>query len=354
MSVSPVKFLRTNILNITDQDWWSDGINPGLWDGYAFKWVVDSTIETQSHGSDQTPDPFMYSAKDVKVGDWFADSTGRTFRISEVISSTYAGASFVIEDVDQFNTYNDTSGSGFGGPQTFDGFVFTLSENGTPDLQNMPLYTYSPEIFSNINSRFVSKNIVSEFITFYQSNAGFALGDFIKVDAENEGRFELCAADEINMAVGIINGVNIPKTDSYTFKPLTEVIDNVEPPLVGNYGDIFYMDPTNPGKVTNVKPLRDAKPVYIRLETDHRAVRLNAIVDEQGSTEKSITVTPEDDQVEFTLPDDAIEVLIMSINGIETKAFTFDIETKVLTFDPDATGYGVDNQDEVLFIYQSN
>ena len=43
----------------------------------------------------------------------------------------------------------------------------------------------------------------------------------------------------------------------------------------------------------------------------------------------------------------------MSINGIENKNFTFDVETKAIVFDPVATGYGVDVTDEVFFIYKS-
>lgn len=353
MAIKPAKFLKTNITNLSDQDWWYDNASPGMWDGYAFKWLIDTTIEAQSHSSDQTRDPFMFSAKDVKAGDWFADSTGRTFRISEVQSSTYAGATLVIEDTDQYNTYTDPSSSGFGGPQTYDGFIFSLAENGTPDLQNMPLYTFTPEIFSNINSRFSSKNIVSEFVSFTQSNGGFELGDFIKVDEENEGRFELCAANEINLAIGIVNGVNTPKTDTFTFKPLTEILDNVQPALVGAYGDIFYIDPANPGKVTNVKPASDAKPVYIRLETENRAVRLNAIVDENSITVSFKVETISLDQTAFTLPGEAKSVQVMSINGIENKNFTFDNTTKVITFDPEATGYGVEETDEVIFVYNT-
>jgi hypothetical protein len=58
-----------------------------------------------------------------------------------------------------------------------------------------------------------------------------------------------------------------------------------------------------------------------------------------------------DNQVNFTLPTDAFEVVSMIINGVETMNFTFNSTTKALTFDPTANGYGVDSTDEVRFVY---
>ncbi|MNY44300.1 hypothetical protein D3C86_1793140 [compost metagenome] len=102
-----------------------------------------------------------------------------------------------------------------------------------------------------------------------------------------------------------------------------------------------------------MKPASDAKPVYIRLETETRAVRLNAIVDENSITVVHKVETTTLDQVEFTLPAEAKSVQAMSINGIENKNFTFDDTTKAITFDPVATGYGVEETDEVIFVYNT-
>jgi hypothetical protein len=353
MSGLPTKLLQVELSSITENEAWFDPNNPSPWDYASYKWNIDGFVNTQTHGSDKTPEPFLYSGLDIKVDDWFTDDVGRCFKIVEITSTGFNNVSLVIEDTDRFNTFRDPSGSGNGAPNSFRGFVFSLTENGLPDLQNVPTGSFSPEIFTNIVSRFDSKNLVSEFVSFYQSNGGFVLGDFIKVDEENEGRFELCSADEINLAIGIINGVDAPKTDYFTFKPLTEIVNNVEPPLVGNYGDIFYLDPLNPGKVTNIKPESNPKPVYIRLETDNRAVRLNAIVDENSETISVEVPVTALDQITFVLPTAAKNVQVMSINGIENKNFTFDAVSKVVTFDPIATGYGVEESDEVIFVYNT-
>ncbi|MNK74297.1 hypothetical protein D3C87_938060 [compost metagenome] len=354
MSILPAKFLMLSISNISDREYWIDeSATPPTWNYYPFKWLIECNIELQNHSSDKTPTPFMYTGSDIVVGDWFSDDTGYVYRISEIVYQDLFSAQLVIEDVGQYNTNNDPSAQGQGQPRAFSGFIFTLAENGLPDIQSMPIARFSPEVFTSVQSRFQARNLVSEFVTIYQTNNGFALGDFIKVDEANEGRFELCAANEINLAVGIVNGANTPKTDYFTFKPLTEILENVQPPLVGAYGDIFYIDPANPGKVTNVKPASDAKPVYIRLETETRAVRLNAIVDENSITVVHKVETTTLDQVEFTLPAEAKSVQAMSINGIENKNFTFDDTTKVITFDPVATGYGVEETDEVIFVYNT-
>ena len=51
------------------------------------------------------------------------------------------------------------------------------------------------------------------------------------------------------------------------------------------------------------------------------------------------------------MPQEAEEVLVMSINGIENKNYIYDRAINTLTFDPIATGYGVETSDEVIFTY---
>lgn len=353
MNILPSKFLIINLNSIDDHDVWMDDSGSSQWDWYAYQWKLTGSINVQQHSSNKTPDPFQYSGTDVKVGDWFSDDTGRTFKIVEIVNASAFDLEMVIEDVEQFNTITDPSGNGNGMPQSYSGFIFSLNEEGTPDLQNMPVNQYNSETFVNTQSRFIARNNSRDFVTVYQTNSGLSVGDFIMVDAENEGRYLPCPSDKINFAIGVVNGVDVPKTNSFTFKPLTEIIEDLEPGLEGEYGDIFYMDPANPGKVTGIKPESKPKPVYIRLETPNRAVRLNAIVDDSTDAQKTFVVVPTSNQTQFTLPAEASDVMIMSINGIENKNFTFDKTSKVLTFDPNATGYGVDNQDEVIFIYQA-
>lgn len=353
MSYKPSMCLNVNINSLSDADVWIDDVASPLWNYYPYKWTVDFSIELQGTSSDTASViPFSFSGLDVKIGDWFSDASGKVYKISDIVNADATELTAVIEDVGQFNTNNDPTQTGFGAPTLYFGIIFTLDVNGIPNLESMSINRYSGDIFPAIMSRFTSKNTVYDFVKVYQTNHGFNIGDFIRVDPDNDGRYELCGSNEINLAVGVVNTINNPRTDDFTFKPLTEIIDNIQPDLIGDYGDIFYLDPNNPGKVTNVKPLSGkVAPVYIRLETPNRAVRLNAITDENTiSVIYKATVTT-DDQLEFVLPAEAEEVLVMSINGIENKNYIYDRAINTLTFDPDATGYGVETSDEVIFTY---
>lgn len=353
MAILPSRLLQLSTSVVYDNDYWYDSTNPTMWDGTAYRWNVVGTISPQFHSSDQTPNAFTYNGTDIKAGDWATDSTGRLFEIVEISDPSDGNFTCVFEDVDRFNLYNDPFMSGYGGPQSSICFVFKIAENGLPDLGTIPAGYMSAEVLASIESRFAGRDYKNNFVRVYQSNNNLAIGDFITVDVENEGRFIPADVENLNFAVGIVNSVNVPGTDWFTFKPLTEILNDVQPPLVGAYGDIFYIDPVNPGKVTNVKPASDAKPVYIRLETENRAVRLNAIVDENSITVSFKVETITLDQTAFTLPGEAKSVQAMSINGIENKNFTFDALTKVITFDPVATGYGVEETDEVIFVYNT-
>lgn len=349
----PAKLIPATLLFATDYEYWSNPDAPDSWEGYPYIWEAHLSVGTQYQSSDSTPTPFEYNGLDIDAGNWICDASGNALRINSVVSKTSNTAVLIIEDVNRFNTLNDPNVSGFGGLSGDFCFIFVLADNGFPNLQGIPVGFVSSEALFKIQSRFDTHNIYSEFVSVYQTNNGFVLGDFIRVDPENEGRYELCSSNEINQAVGIVNSVGNPKTDWFTFRPLTEIVNDVQPPLVGDYGDVFYMDPANPGKVTNIKPTTNAKPVYIRLENEHRAVRLNAIVDTDTivGTLKLETVTQ--DQTMFVMPVGTTDVIDMSINGIENKNFTYDIETRTLIFDPVATGYGLDSDDQVIFTYET-
>lgn len=354
MSLLPGMFLPIDIFNIASTDVWLDfGDNASEWNFYPYRWNLEIQVTDQAHSSNATQTPYLYNGMDIAVDQWLVDGTGRCYKIIRVADVSPNYLTIEVEDVNQFNTINDNTSTGSGGPAAFYGGIFALDQTGQPDFRNITIGAFGAEIYEAARSRFTRYNSKSEYVFVSQTNHGLTVGDFIRVDVENEGRFELCAANEINVAVGIVTSVNAVQSDSFTFKPLTEILDNVQPPLVGAYGDIFYIDPENPGKVTNVKPLSDAKPVYIRLETENRAVRLNAIVDENSITVSFKVDTITLDQTSFTLPGEAKSVQVMSINGIENKNFTFDTTTKVLTFDPVATGYGVEETDEVIFVYNT-
>jgi len=351
MAYLPPRLLQTSLSEVTPTDFWSDSI-PGIWDGYPFRWQLTMSVIPQTHSSFDTPTPFQYDGNDVRVGDWVGDANGLVLQIVEIISKDSATVVCKAEDIDRYNTFNDPFVSGTGSIAAGNAFVFELGLDGAPILQGFPYGAFGNNVVDNIQSRFTFRNTKNEFIRVNQTNHGMSIGDFIKVDDDNEGRYELLSASDANLAVGIVTTINIPGADWFTFQPLGKLMENVTPELDGDYGDVFYVDPTAPGKVTNIRPSKNAKPVYIRLDSPNRAFLLNVSVDEDTSN-KVFKVEATLNQVLFTMPEDAIEVQVMSINGIENTDFTFDETSKVLTFDPVATGYGVDETDEVFFIYLS-
>ncbi len=349
---NPPKFITGYITNIQDFEAWTESA-PKLWEGMAFRWTVDLNVSPQAHGSDATATPFQYDGFDIKVGDWIHDTIGNTFKVYRVdLAGTY-NATVILEDVDQYNTYRDPYISGYGGPQIGSCGIFSLSADGSPILEGLPSNTFADNITSNIVGRFNNRNIKTDFVQVEQTNHGFEVGDFICVDADNEGRFELVPVTSANLAIGVVSQVFGPTMGHFNYRPLGKLMDDIQPALVGNYGDVFYLDPQNPGKLTNVRPTRNAKPVYIRLDSETRGFLLNVSVDEDTITVSYKVETVTLDQVTFTLPSNAAVVQSMSINGIENKNFTFDTTTKVLTFDPVATGYGVEETDEVIFVYNT-
>lgn len=196
---------------------------------------------------------------------------------------------------------------------------------------------------------------MKKFVRVKQPNHGFTVGDIIKPDFANVGQYLKATADsKVNFAIGKVTSVNIPGTTWFTFEPFGKLVDNVSPELDGAYGDMFYLDPLNPGKVTNTRPTANAKPIYLRLETSTRAIQLSLPGEDiSGDTQTFKLESVADNQVTFVLPANAMEVLYMNINGIENENFTFDVGSKILTFDPVATGYGVETTDEVFFVYKS-
>ena len=326
------------------------------WVGFPYRWRVSLAVEPQYHGSADTTTPFQYNGMDVIVGDWVATGGGGiAVKIVEIESQTETTIVAIVEDFERVNIVLDQTLSGIGiGPDGV-GYIFQLSADGFPILGPIAAYTIDVSFQTDMYARFSKRNVVTNFVNVFQVGHGLNMGDIIAVNPNVSGAY-MKASDPL-LAVGTVNSVGIPTENSFTFRPFGAIIDDINPGLVGNYGDIFYMDPSNPGGLTKVRPLVNARPIYLRLEGPNRAVLFasgtaGGAVGGGDDTTNTLEVTPTLDQVEFTIPG-AKDVVLMSINGVENNNFTFDSVSEVLTFDPVATGYGVDPTDEVIFIYNS-
>jgi hypothetical protein len=210
-----------------------------------------------------------------------------------------------------------------------------------------------PETFaSDLIARFNYRNIWQKYVRVNQPGHTFVIGDIIQPNISIVGTYMLATdSSSVDISVGTITDIGDPTNDWFNFKPFGEIEYNIQPPLTGGYGCLYYLDPVNPGKVTATRPAEYARPIYLGLNSVNIAIRFN-MPESSGSETKTYLMTSVfDNQVNFTLPTDAFEVVSMIINGVETMNFTFNSTTKALTFDPTANGYGVDSTDEVRFVY---
>lgn len=359
-NIAPPKVLSIEVYSIIEEDWWTTDDYTDPWNGYPYKWRVNFTVSSQYHSDISTLSPFSYTGLDIKAGDWIVDVNGISVCINEIISATESNVEAIVEDIERFNTFSDASVSGNGCITSGICYAFEVSEDGNPILYGVDTNVMTPSFVTSVISRFNYRNIFKNYIRVNQEGHSFNVGDVIRIRLD--GTYELAQADiNVNAAIGVVNSVGIPSDSWFTYRPFCKMVDNVQPELIGNYGDIFYIDPTNPGKLTKVKPEENIRPVYIRLEKPTKALLLDAgmfeapISDDNSgdNTHKYNVETVTDNQTLFVLPSNAAEVIFMSINGIENENFTFNPTTKALIFDPVATGYGVDSSDSVFFIYKS-
>lgn len=356
--IKPPKLLQVSVDTVSDYAVWTEGDPSDWWFGYAYRWTITATVTPSTHSSDNSINPSYYTAQDINVGDWISTTTnGVAVQITEIIEQGFDNLTAIVEDVDRFNTFSDNTQNGLGGPSAGNGYLFEVSDDGLPILMGVAAGLMPPTFQTDLISRFSYRNIFNKYIRVNQPDHTFTIGDIVRID--NDGIFEAAAADiRANAAIGIVNSIGIPSIDWFTFRPLCQVLNDVMPPLVGTYGQLYFLDPANPGKLTDVLPASNARPIYMRLDTPNRALLLDAgmfdyVDNNEGETNKYDVESVTAGQVTFTMPADCVEVLYMSINGIENENFTFNVSTKVLNFDPIETGYGIDVDDEVFFIYKS-
>lgn len=355
MNILPPKLLKMTIVSIEPVEYWLDGATDDPYYGYAYKWRYTMQVEAQSHGSPNTDIQYFYDGSSVQQGDWFcAGLGGLALQIVTIESQDSSNLVVIGEDVDRFNLFSEsifTSSQGAGPAST--GVIFNLGDDGLPMLAGLPQATFGDTFSSDLENRFRYRNLQKTFVRVNQPGHTLLVGDVIRPDYNNVGQFVAALADaNIHSIIGTVTSVGIPGDDWFTFRPIGQIVENVSPALVGAFGDFFYVDPTSPGKLTNIKPTNNARPIYMRLEKETRGLLVDRGTEDYNETQKfDVVVT--DGQTEFTMPVNAEEVLYMSINGIENKDFVFDTTSKALTFDPVATGYGVETTDEVFFIYKS-
>jgi hypothetical protein len=361
MPVTPNLQLKAMISDFSESEYWSLDDNTGdIFIGSPYRWTVKIDIQPQAHSNHTTQEPMFYTGKDVKVGDWFASGAGgRANQIIEITSQDTYVVNCVIEDIERYNLFTDPAQTGNGLCDPFsNGIIFRIAENGLPILGPIEELYMPTQAVDDLMARFIARDLTDQSLV-NQPDHGFFPGDVIYADFETDFGYKKVTAQNFDRAVGIVTEIGVPGLSYFKYRPLGKLITNVNPPLWGQHGDVFYLDPNEPGALTNVKPEGKSVAVYLQLELPTKAVLLERGSEISGSgsseseTNKYDVENVTSGQTTFMMPSDAKEILYMAINGIENENFTFNLTTKVLVFDPVETGYGVDVDDEVFFIYKT-
>lgn len=361
MPILPSLSLRGQITRTVERGFWSSNDNTGdPFVDYPYQWEVTLTIQPQNHNNYVTDTPYAFTGMDVKVGDWYASGVaGRAVQIIEIIDQQLDSMVCVVEDYERYNLFTDPYQQGYGMVDTGNGIIFRLGEDGLPIFGPVEEFYLPNKTFEDLMARFISRNSM-DHVLVKQALHGFLEGDVIYADFETDVGYKKVNAANFDKAIGIVTEISVPGLDYFRYRPLGRLITNVNPPLWGSHGDVFYLDPNEPGALTNVKPQVNAVAVYLQLELPTKAILLERGAENVGSAPSVDSETYKYDvenvvsgQTTFTLPANAKEVLYMAINGIENENFTFNTTSKVLNFDPIETGYGVDVDDEIFFIYKT-
>ena len=269
-------------------EFWADDTSP--WNGYPYKYTVNYVISNpQIHSDPTTSTPFEYNGLDVKVGDWVGVGSGMALRVSSIVEDTFNhnGQTFtspssnaiilVLEDVEIYNLLNDSTQTGSNfvpGPA----YIFELGDDGLPVFNIIPDYATTINYQSSLTSRFSRRNVEHGNLLVQQPNHNLEVGDVIYIG--DNGLYGKVAAnadnrDKLERIVGQVTSVGTYGGDSFTYRPRGNVIADISPALPGNAGDVIYLDPTLPGKLTATKPTRFAVALYIQLDTPTRGIYLS-------------------------------------------------------------------------------
>lgn len=241
---------------------YNDGMGDPWWQGAggaAYKWKVTATVNTMSHGSHLTRNPYAYTGLDITPGMWvFAASDARALLITSVVSATDSDITFIIEDVDRYNTFNNSQGSGAFNYLS-DIIFFELGDDGLPVIDKYPESITDPGVVSQVEARFRVFNSTVKY-KFLQVNHGFKEGNVLTMDSETK-QFRNATSDDIYLAGTVV--ATGPGPNFFYLSPSTKIIKDLEPGLPGNIGDVLWID-TLSGDITTT-PNGSNAPVYIKL-----------------------------------------------------------------------------------------
>lgn len=285
MTIKPVKFLTIKMTNNgTHANWSVDDGTSDPYLNYPYQWNIELTVDPQYHGSPYTRTPYQYDAFDVLIGDWVVTSDdGKAVKIISIDNSTRTGSyvKCVVEDVDRYNTFIDSRATGIGIGQDGFGFLFELSEDGLPLLVPISNGILPNNFQVDLISRFRHRNLYKKYYKVNQPNHSMVVEDMIYL--KSDGTYDKANATNSTTAniIGIVKDTYTYSSnhsfDWFSYEPIGEIVMNISPALPGNPGDVIYLSTS--GGYTATKPAIISKPIYVRLETASKGIKLNRNVE---------------------------------------------------------------------------
>jgi len=151
----PARLLRVKVVSVSPLASWPDDGTP--YANRTYRWTVVLEVTAQTHSSPSTRQPYGYNGRDIMLGDWMSNAAGGlAWKIVTINTANETQVSCAMEDVNQYNTYSDSSSNGDGSPSLASGFVFTLNSNSLPILTPMTASVLITTWATDVLSRFLS------------------------------------------------------------------------------------------------------------------------------------------------------------------------------------------------------
>ena len=266
--------LYTCVFEANEYAWWngSDGVDDA-YDGRAYRWQIKFVCNSQPTGNFETQ--YANNESNIIPGDWIVMSKGYgnvalSLQIISIEDITNGVVTAIVEDVDRYNLHLTGSDgiSAVSSYNSFDALIFRLSSDGLPLLVSLTSDDLAATVYQETVSRFEFRNYLQNNYRVYQDGNTFSVGDEISLNSD--GTYVLASAigTAAYKAVGRIRDINIPGVGWFTFEPKGKLSRYLTPGLPGYPGDIVYLDPLNPGKLTDVKPTNGiAVPIFIKIDS---------------------------------------------------------------------------------------
>ena len=332
----PSLFLKIGIIEIFEEAYWPYPVEAeDAWGNVPYQWRVIASVSTQTHSSGFTRVPYEYNWDDVKVGMWVAaDDPAKALKIVSIENTSFGQIEIIVEDVERFNTFNDSTQSGIGIFQASSGYIFQLAEDGLPLIYPIdPTHTISPFFSNDLISRFRINNPRFRF-RFNQVAHGFQVGDEIYLDPV-DGLFKALEAGE--QPIGRVVDVS-DSPDTFLVSPVNRIDEAINLPM-GVPGNIFYYDDTVPGGLTLTPNSRAA---YLKLSDTSAMILEEGINPPPVSVYATLAARPATSRVGHLayvtdVGNDEWAMYVYTVSGWVVTATQDSARTDALTLDVEIT-----------------